>query len=166
MLDAIKSFFRRHGVDPGAEAGDVPDRAPEPVAVPVARSERPLHIAACALLLELAHSDREFAEEERRHIEETMVRHFGLPAESARELMAAAEEQRREHPDLHQFVHQVTASYDEDQRVALTEVLWRLVYADGTLSKHEDHLMQKLGRLLDLRPGDLAAARRRARGGG
>jgi hypothetical protein len=37
------------------------------------------------------------------------------------------------------------------------------VYADGTLSEHEDYLTQKLAVLLDLRPGYLAEARKRAR---
>lgn len=152
MLDAIKSFFSRHGVDPEPAKG--------------ASSERALHIAACALLLELAHSDAEFTEDERRHVEESLVRHFGMPIEAARELIVVADAQRREAPDLHQFVSQITASYDEGQRMVLTEVLWRVVYADGTLSKHEDYLMQKLARLLDLRPGYLAEARKRAQAGG
>ena len=44
----------------------------------------------------------------------------------------------------------------------LMEPLWRVVYADGVLSEHEDYLTQKLAVLLDLRPGYLAEARNRA----
>ena len=36
------------------------------------------------------------------------------------------------------------------------------LYADGELAKHEDYLMRKLSNLLQLRPGYLAEARKRA----
>jgi uncharacterized tellurite resistance protein B-like protein len=40
--------------------------------------------------------------------------------------------------------------------------MWRLVYADGSLTRHESYLMRKLSNLLELRPGYLAEARSRA----
>jgi len=151
MLESLRSFFSRHAEHPGASAS--------------AETEaQRLRVAACALLLELAHADDDFAPEEKRHIEEAMVRHFDLPIDVARELMDVAEERRREATDLYQFASLVNASYDEGQRMVLVEVLWRIVYADGKLSKHEDVLMRKLANLLELRPGYLAEARRRVTG--
>jgi len=125
-------------------------------------SDQQVRIAACALLLEIAHADGEFSTEERRHIEEALTRHFDLTPEAAGELMAHAAERRREAVDLYQFTSFIVEHYDEGQRMTLAEVLWRVVYADGKLSEHEDYLMQKLARLLDLRPGYLNAARARA----
>jgi uncharacterized tellurite resistance protein B-like protein len=49
--------------------------------------------------------------------------------------------------------------------MVLAEVLWGIVYADGQLSSHETYLMRKLGNLLDLRPGYLSEARKRAHSG-
>lgn len=66
--------------------------------------------------------------------------------------------------DLHQFTSLIMRHYDEGQRLVLAELLWRVVYADGEVSKHEDYLSQKISRLLELRPGFLAEARRRASG--
>ena len=123
-----------------------------------------MRVAACALLLELAHADDEFAPEERTHIEEALARLFDLPAETARELMAVAEEARSKATDLFQFASLINANYDEGQRMVLTEVLWRVVYADSKLSQHEDYLMRKLANLLDLRPGYLSEARKRVAG--
>ena len=150
MLDAIKSFFGRHAA-PASEAEG--------------SSERGLQVAACALLLELAHADREFTPEERRHVEEALLRHVDLPAETVGELMALAEAERQAATDLYQFTSLINTHYDEGQRMVLAEVLWRVVYADGELSKHEDYLMRKLANLLELRPGYLAQARQRAQGG-
>ncbi len=44
--------------------------------------------------------------------------------------------------------------------------MWRLVYSDGRLAKHESYLMRKVSNLLDLQPGYLAEARKRAVGDG
>jgi uncharacterized tellurite resistance protein B-like protein len=120
-----------------------------------------LQVAACALLLELAHADDEFSADERRHIEDALARHFGLSPEAALELMALAEDRRGEAADLHQFTSVIAKQYDEGQRMVLAEVLWGIVYADGELSRHESYLMRKLANLLELRPGYLAEARKR-----
>ncbi len=134
-------------------------------AAPAAAAGSPDHevrLAACALLLELAHADDEFSPAERRHVEEAIVRHFGVDRAGAVELMALAQDRLGEATDLHQFTSVIARHYDEGQRMVLAEVLWRVVYADGELSRHESYLMRKLANLLELRPGYLAAARRRA----
>jgi len=158
MLDAIKSFFARH-----AESEAAPEQAAPGQAAP--GPDRRLQVAACALLLELAHADDDFSPEERAHIESAVVHHFDLPVETARELIDLAERERSEATDLFQFTSLITDKYDEGQRMVLAEVLWRVVYADGKLSKHEDLLMRKIANLLDLRPGYLSEARKRAVGG-
>ena len=129
---------------------------------PGADPNRSLQVAACALLLEIAHADDEFTDDERQHIEEVVVRHFDLAPAEARSVMAVADEARRESVDLHQFTAVVSRAYDEGQRLVLAELLWRIVYADGTLSQREASLARKLGYLLELPPGYLAEARRKA----
>jgi uncharacterized tellurite resistance protein B-like protein len=147
MFEALKSLFAKHS--PAAAAGTAdPDRA--------------LKIAACALLLEMAHADDEFTQAEREHIEALVARHFALDEDTTREILAAAERERRDATDLHQLTSVINRHYDEGQRLLLSELLWRVVYADGRLSEHEDYLAQKLASLLDLRPGYLAEARKRA----
>ncbi len=84
--------------------------------------------------------------------------------ETARELMELAEAERRQAVDLYQFTSLITARYDEGQRMVLAEVMWRVVYADGELAKHESYLIRKLSHLLGLKPGYLAEARKRAVG--
>lgn len=155
MLDSIKRFFDHHLTPAESQSEQVPDDVTH-------RDEDRLALGACALLLELAHADDEFTEEERSHIEEALTRHFNLPLETARELISLADEERRRAVDLYQFTSMMTANYDEGQRMVLAEVMWGLVYADGELTKHEDYLMRKLSSLLELRPGYLAEARKRA----
>lgn len=148
MRDLIRSFFNRA------------DDAPKSAAAP--GSDHKLHVAACALLLEMAHADEEFDAEERKHIEEALGRHFGLEPALVKELIALADQQRQASISLFEFTSVINEHYDEGQRMVLVEVLWRVVLADGELSRHEDYLMRKIANLLDLRPGYLAEARKRA----
>jgi uncharacterized tellurite resistance protein B-like protein len=150
MHEAIKAFFSR--------ARPRPETAPPPAANDPGAE---LRVAACALLLELAHADQEFSADERRHVEQALGTHFDLPSEDVQELMTLAEAARREATDLYRFTSVINEHYDEGQKMLLAEVVWRVVLADGKLSEHEDALMRKLARLLELRPGYLAEARRR-----
>ena len=152
MLDAIRKFFGS-SMSPSTEA--------EPQ-----RARKDIRLAACALLLELAHADDEFTEDERQHLESAVRRQFGLDAAEAERLLELAEQERAQAVDLWQFTNLIAESYSIGQKVVLAEIMWGLVYSDGELAGREDYLMRKICNLLRLEPGYLAEARRRAEGGG
>jgi uncharacterized tellurite resistance protein B-like protein len=151
MLDAIKQFVARRitRAEPSqsAEAQAGPDS---------------LQLAACALLLELAHADDEFSPAERAHIESALGRHFGLDAATARELIELAQAERREAIDHYQFARVITKHYDLGQKMVLAEVMWGVILADSEINKHESYLVRKLANLLDLAPVYLSQARNAA----
>jgi uncharacterized tellurite resistance protein B-like protein len=150
MLEAIRRFVRERLV--GTENPKAaPGGAPSPSGV---------QLAACALLLELAHADGEFSPEEQRHIESTLQRHFGLDEASGAELLRLAEAARAESLDHFQFTRLVAAEYNLAQKMVLAEVMWGVILADGRLSDHETHLVRKMASLMQLEPGYLAEARR------
>ena len=154
MLDRIKAFFATNiQATAGADAAAA-DAAPDDAAR--------IRLAACALLLELAHADGEFSAPERAHIESVLERHFGLSPDRAAELMALAEEQRRSSIDHFQFTRLIAEQYDLGQKMVLAEVMWGVILADGQIATHEAWLVRKLAHLLDLQPGYLAEARRAA----
>jgi uncharacterized tellurite resistance protein B-like protein len=150
MLDSIRGFVNRNIL----RAAPAPDpRAPAPSGV---------QLAACALLLELAHADGEFSEAERLHIESAVGRHFGLDDATARELLALADAERRESIDHFQFTRLIAEQYDLGQKMVLAEVMWGVILADGQIATHEGWLVRKLAHLLELEPGYLAEARKAA----
>lgn len=153
MLDPIRSFFQRN------IAIDIDGRHTAPQE---RTEEQKLHIAACALLLELAHADDEFSESERGHIEAVLRRHFDLDADTAAQLMELAEAERSKAIDLFQFTTLVRNSYDLGQKTLLAEIMWGLVLSDGQIARHESYMLRKIANLLDLEPGYLATARKRA----
>ncbi len=162
MLESIRSFFHQRMDLPGNGAGG--NGAEEPVPEPPQDPEalRRLHIAACALLLELAHADEEFDATERLHIEAVMRRHFDLDEDTAGELMALAAKEQAEAIDLYQFTSLIRENYDLGQKTLLAEIMWGLILADGEIAKREAYMLRKIANLLDLEPGYLSAARKRA----
>ena len=154
MLEAIRRFVSQRLVG----SSDVPAG----VAVPAGPSR--VQLAACALLLELAHADGEFTAEERQHIERTLVRHFGLDETTGAELLGLAEAERAQSLDHFQFTRLIAAEYDLGQKMVLAKVMWGVILADGRLSDHETHLVRKLASLMQMEPADLAQARRAASG--
>lgn len=119
----------------------------------------PIHLAACALLLEIAHADGEFSDAERAHLEEVLARHFSLPSDSGRTLLALAEKERKGSIDHFRFTSVLRDSYDLGQKTVLAEIMWGLVLADGQIAEHEHYLTRKISNLLDLEPGYLSAAK-------
>jgi uncharacterized tellurite resistance protein B-like protein len=153
MLDSILRFVRER-VTPAVEPGkDLESSGP-----------RPVQLAACALLLELAHADGEFTEPERAHIEQSIVRHFGLDDATAAELIKLAELERRQSLDHFQFTRLIVQQFDLGQKMVLAELMWGVILADGKMSDHESHLVRKMASLMQLEPGYLAEARRKAAG--
>jgi len=153
VLDAIRRFVSDR-LSPARGA------AAEPTADPGHK----LQLAASALLLELAHADDAFTPEERRHIEATIGRHFALDETEVAELLRLAEAERAQSLDHFQFTRLIAAEYDLRQKVALAELMWGVILADGTLGDHETHLLRKMGSLMQLEPAYLAQARRSAGG--
>jgi len=149
LLDRIRALLGAAG------APDTSGRAP-------AGEPDPLHVAACALLLDVAHADGEFSTAERAHLERSLERHFGLGPSLGREVIALAEAERARAVDHFTFTSALLRGYDVTQRQALAEAMWELVLADGEIAEHEHYLTRKIANFLDLAPEQLAAAKRAA----
>jgi uncharacterized tellurite resistance protein B-like protein len=147
MLDSIFAFFQK---------SMVPSETTEGL-----EKSRDIRMAACALLLELAYADHDFNADERSHMSSAIQRHYGLDRHDADQLIALAEEERAQAVDLWQFTRLIKENYSPGQKMVLAEVMWGLVYADGSLGNKEEVLIRKISSLLDLKPGFLTEIRNR-----
>lgn len=152
LIDTIRAL-----IFPSATADAAPSAATPSGADAAPRD--PVALAACVLLLEIAHADGEFSEVERTHLANILDRHFSLPADSGRALMDAAERERQQSVDHFSFTQQLKREFDHGQKMVLAEAMWGLVIADGEVSDHEHYLTRKISNLLDLEPGYLSAAK-------
>lgn len=123
-----------------------------------------LRLATAVLLLEAAHADSEFTDEERGTVARLLQARFALDAAATESLMATAEQARWESGDLYQFARLLNESFPLPRKLAVAELLWEVVLGDGVLEAHEDALMHKVGNLLGIRHEDLMALKRKVRG--
>jgi len=122
-------------------------------------------IAACALLLEIAHADDVFAPEERERILRAVREDLGVPASDVAEVVRLAEEERRESVDLYQFTKLVSEKFTRAQRLRLVEVIWGVVYADGELTAVENQLARRIAELLGFQHPEVQAVREKVKVG-
>ncbi|GMT41781.1 MAG: hypothetical protein IEMM0002_0192 [bacterium] len=143
MLDLVKKFFRKKTDE--NKTGD--------------KSGHDVRVATCALLLEIASVDGEFSGEEQRRIISIMEQDYSLSGEYVKDLIEESHRERKNSIDLWQFTNLINKNYSKNEKVEIIEMVWKVIYADGHLDKHEDYLVHKLANLLRLTQKELINAK-------
>ena len=120
-----------------------------------------LRIAVAALLVEAARTDNRFTKNERVTIGELLTHRFSLTAEEAERLLNAGEQAEHNASHIYRFTHLLVEQLNDDQRIEIIEMLWKVAYADGSLDADEDALIRKIAGLLYVDDHDRGVARRR-----
>lgn len=132
MLDAIKSFLTDlTGAADKRDLGEDEDR-----------------LAAAALLFHATAVDGVVSPDERKVLANLLMRQFDLDTEDAAALVADAEVADKEAIDLYGFTSVLKRRFDEADREKIVEMMWKLVYADGTVHEFEDNLIWRVAELL------------------
>ncbi len=111
-----------------------------------------IQVATCALLLEMAHADKSLHELEEQVVHDLLAEKFDLSPEAVAELAEYAQQERAESVDLFRFARVINEHFTIEEKHEVMEALWRIVYADGVLDKHEDALARQLTSLLRISP--------------
>lgn len=109
-------------------------------------------VAASALLLEAAHADGEVTAAERRYIECTLRREFGLGPTDARALLRSAESIRATTPDAWHYTNVAMEHLSVGQRILLSDLMRRVVHLDGDPTGEEEYVLRRVSSLLRLEP--------------
>ena len=124
--------------------------APATEQPPEVDSEERVRVATCALLVEMAQVDEDFSESEKEKIVEIMCEHYDLSQEYAHDIIQLAHEELQDSVQLWRFTSAVNKNYSNGEKLKVIEMVWRVVYADGKLNQHEDYLVHRLAKLLNL----------------
>jgi uncharacterized tellurite resistance protein B-like protein len=108
-------------------------------------------LAVCALFVEMAGIDGEFSSEEHDRITSILTSEYELDSEDVEQVIATARERMRTSMDYWHLTNIINRNYAEEQKVRIVELLWKIIYADGSVDVHEDYLVHKLSRLLGLK---------------
>lgn len=125
--------------------------------------ENTLQLAVAVLLIEVMQADAECAFEEQSTIMKILKQRFRLSDVEVVKLSERAQHASREANDFYRFTALINHELALPEKIQIVEFLWQVVYADGKVSAHENHLMRKLVDLLHISLGDNAAAKERAR---
>ena len=151
MIDRIKRLFAAMG-----------DAAPVPPALAgSAGGVDELHLAAAALLAEVALCDDSFDDDEHAAIVGLVGGRFGLSESQALGLVAAGEKAAADATQLLRFTRVIKDNFSPAERVELIEMIWEVVYADGVLHDYEDSLLRRIAGLIYVSDRDRGEARKR-----
>ncbi len=118
-------------------------------------------VAIAAILVEAARSDDSYLEPERATIDRVLAERFGLSREEAGALRQRGEEAQAQAVDLVRFTRVIKDAVPIEDRVAVIEAVWRVIYADGALDAEENSLVRRLCGLLYVPDVEAGLARHR-----
>lgn len=124
--------------------------------------EHRLQLATAVLLVEVCRSDSSMSALERRTALQALRDKFSLDEDEVARLFELAESKASESHDLHSFTSSINAGFNDSQKLRIIQTLWRVVFADGELSAHENHLMRRVADLLHVPHGVNMVAKLRA----
>lgn len=119
-------------------------------------------LASCAVLLEVASVDGDFAEVELKQLVELLAAKFGLSNDRLSELLSEADMQLQTSDDIGQFTELIQVQLSREQKCALMVILWQVIFADGRLETREERFARQINLRLKLSNSDFQLAREEA----
>lgn len=124
---------------------------------------REIHLAAAALLMEVARADAQIDEKEEAAVIESLRRAFDLSDDALEETANLAIAATDGAEGFYQFTTLVNEHYRAGEKVALVEDLWRVAWADGAVDKFEEHFIRRIAGLIHVPDSQFIQAKQRAR---
>lgn len=112
-------------------------------------------IAVVALLISTAKYDGNFDDSEKLEIQKLIESYFSLSSQKTDDLFKAAEKLESEANDLHQFTRSLNEVLNEEEKLTIMELIWKIVMADGVIDNYEENLVRRLSGLLYLQDKDI-----------
>ena len=118
-----------------------------------------IQIATCALFIEVANADDDFAKEEKELIIKIMEDIFSLGYEEVAELINLSEKQIEDSVSLYEFTDTINKKFSSEEKYQVLLNLWRLIFIDEKFHEYEDYLIRKIVNNLNLTHKDMIAAK-------
>lgn len=142
MFDYLKRILSQE------EEKEISDKPPIPSESE--NLENKLQVATAALYVEIAAADGDFSEEERKKIVNAMKENFNLTNRCVEDLISLSEEAVKNSISVYEFTSILNDHLNRGEKLSLMTNLWKLIYTDGRLEKHEDRLIKIIGSTLNL----------------
>ena len=110
--------------------------------------ESDYRLAAASLLVHTANIDGTISDAENSRLHDIIKQRFALDDDATDRLVDEATEADAKAIDLYQFTTRLNRALDDAGRMRLVEMMWQIVYADGTVTEFEDNLIWRAADLL------------------
>ena len=100
-----------------------------------------------ALLIHAAKIDENYTENEKKIIKNVVMDLNKINSNQANELLKLAEEKERESNQIIEFTKEIK-KYSMEFRLKIIEILWKIVYSDGSSDSYESNLIRRVCGLL------------------
>ena len=100
-----------------------------------------------ALLIHAAKIDENYTENEKKIIKKTIMDLYQLDLNQAEEFLNKAEKKEAESNQIIEFTREMK-KYSMEFRLKIIEIIWKIVYSDGTSDNYESNLIRRICGLL------------------
>ena len=104
-------------------------------------------ILIAALLIHAAKIDENYTEKEKNIIKKALVQLDNLNSSKIDEIMISAEKKEKESNQIVEFTQKIKKENIEF-KLKIIEILWKIVYSDGTNDDYESNLIRRVCGLL------------------
>ena len=105
------------------------------------------NVLIAALLIHAAKIDENYTDEEKKIVTRSVADLFNINSEGAEKLVADAEKKEQESNQIVEFTKEIK-KYSMESRLKIIEVIWKIVYSDGTSDDYESNLIRRICGLL------------------
>ena len=105
------------------------------------------NILIVSLLIHAAKIDENYTDTEKEIIKKTVIDLFAIKPEEAEKLINKAEKKEEESNQIVEFTREIK-KYSMESRLKIIEVIWKIVYSDGTSNNYESNLIRRICGLL------------------
>ena len=106
-----------------------------------------LILKTASLLIHAAKIDENYTDAEKAIIKKTVIDLFEIKPEEAEKLIHSAEKKEEESNQIVEFTREIK-NYSMETRLKIIEIIWKIVYSDGTSDNYESNLIRRVCGLL------------------
>ena len=105
------------------------------------------NVLVAALLIHAAKIDENYTDIEKNIIKKALINLNNINSDKAEEIIKSAEKKEEESNQIVEFTKEIK-NYSMEYRLNVIEVIWKIVYSDGTSDSYESNLMRRICGLL------------------
>ena len=105
------------------------------------------NILVAALLIHAAKIDENYTDIEKRIIKKALIDLYNVSPDQAEKLIKNAEKKEKDSNQIVEFTREIK-KYSMESRLKIIEVIWKIVYSDGTSDNYESNLIRRICGLL------------------